>query len=128
MQQQQDWQAAQRRQSEDALVAEWRGDFEANSSTARHFTVKIAEQAGVSPENAVRLAGDPDFARMALAMAKLTREDGLKTPAGTGYLRTPRQRADEIMRGTDEQWGRLYQEGNRQALEVVSGLLKEAAR
>jgi hypothetical protein len=109
-------------------VAEWRGDYEANLSTARHFTMKLAEQARISPEGAERLANDPDFARMAVAMAKLTREDAVKTPAGPGYLRTPRQRADEIMRGTDQQWGRLYQEGHREAIDVVSNLLKEAAR
>lgn len=123
-QQLRDYQAGEFKKSEDALVAEWRGDFEANASMVRHFTGRLAEQAGVPPEDAARLAGDPAFARLALAMSKMTSEHGVKPPIGA--LQAPRQRADAIMKGTDPEWGKLYQEGNLKAMELVANLLKES--
>jgi hypothetical protein len=122
-----DAQAKQMKAAQDSLVEAWRGDFDANASTVRHFTGRLAEQAGVAPEDAARLANDPSFAKIALAMAKTTSEHGIKTPAA-GDLRTPRQRADEIMKGTDAQWSEAYKKGDHAAMEVVSNLLKEAAK
>lgn len=117
--------ARQQREAQDGLVAEWRGDYNANIQQARQFTGRIADAAGLSQEDAARLASDPAFARVAVAMSKLTAEDAIRAPA-MAELRSARQRADEIMRGTDSQWGRLYQEGNRQAMEVVTELLRRA--
>ena len=105
---------AQQKASQDALVAEWRGNFEANKSTVRHLSGTLAAQAGIdpaSPELAAML-DNPAFARVMLEVSKLTKEDSIGTPAGLGDLRSAQQRADAIMDGTDPIWGAKYRSGN----------------
>lgn len=126
--------AAEQKASEDALVAEWRGNFEANKSTVRHLTETLARSAGIDTEDPgiQQLANNPAFARMMLQVSKLTSEDTIRPPAGLGDLRSPQQRADAIMDGTDPEWGKKYMEGTTEerqaAYKVVNQLLSQAKK
>jgi hypothetical protein len=126
--------ATQRKTAEDALVSEWRGNFEANKSTVRHLAGKLAEQAGVSPEapGFVEMVNNPEFARIILQVSKLTSEDRLRAPGNLGDLRSPQQRVDSIMDGSDPVWGKKYTTGTTQdrqeAYAEVSRLMQAAAK
>lgn len=130
----QDAVAASQKAAEDALVAEWRGAFEANKSTVRHLAGKLAEQAGVNPESEQfgAMVNNPEFARIMLQVSKLTSEDGIRTPTNLGDLRSAQQKADSIMDGSDPMWGKQYTEGNTQqrqaAYAEVCRLLQAAAK
>ena len=120
--------------AQDALVAEWRGDFTMNSSTARHMANKLGESAGLpvdSPEVSA-LANTPAFAKMMLAVSKMFSEDGVTAPAGFGDMRAPADRIAAIESGTDPQWGQKYTKGTTQerqeAYEYVKSLREKAAR
>ncbi len=126
--------ANQRKAAEDSLVAEWRGNFEANKSTVRHLAGKLAEQAGVNPQSPsfAEMVNNPEFARIVLQVSKLTSEDRLRAPANFGDLRSAQQRVDGIMDGTDPVWGKKYTAGTKAEREAayneVSRLLQEAAK
>jgi hypothetical protein len=120
--------SAEIKAAQDGLVAEWRGDYENNLATVRHLTSRYAERAGI-PEDSPHLAAlmnNPDFARIVHQVSTLTAEDGIRAPSGMGDLRTPRQVANDIMSGKDEQWGAKYMEGDRAAMEHVGRLLQKA--
>lgn len=120
-------QTAQAKQAaQDALVAEWRGDFQRNASTVRHITGKIGEAAGVPEEAVAELANNPAFAKMMLHVSRLSAEDSIAAPAGLGDLRSPADRADMIMNGTDPVWGAKYKEGDPAAYNMVASLLNKA--
>jgi hypothetical protein len=126
--------AAALKANEDALVTEWRGDFEANKSTVRHLTETLARSAGVPTDDPAiaQLANTPAFAKMMMQVAKLTAEDTIRTPAGLGDLRSPQQRADAIIAGTDPEWGKKYTEGTTEervaAYEFVKQLINQAKK
>jgi len=115
------------REAQDDLIAHWRGDFESNCSTVRHYTERLALSAGVSVEDPAiqSLANNPAFARMMMEVAKLTSEDRVRAPGGFGDLRSPRQQAEEIMSGRDPVWGERYRAGDRGAMEHVSAILQK---
>jgi hypothetical protein len=100
--------AATRKAAQDSLVAEWRGDFETNAATVRHYTARLAETVGVAPEEASALANNPAFARIILAVSKLTAEDSSRTPHGFGDLRSNTQKIAAIKSGDDPYWSPLY--------------------
>lgn len=115
--------------AQNELVNEWRGDFEANSSKARHMAGVLANNAGI-PEDSpalAQLANNPAFAKLMMQVTKLTGEDGMRAPAGFGDLRSAQQQADEIMAGKDAVWGAKYLEGDIAAMEHVGKLLQKAA-
>jgi hypothetical protein len=124
---------AARKAAQDALVADWRGDFAANASTVRHLTSKLAETAGLLPDDPqiTELANQPAFARMMLQVAKLTSEDRIHSPAGFGDLKSPAQRIVDIQTGKDPVWGEKYTKGTREerlaAYEFVKSLRAMAA-
>lgn len=115
------------KEAEDALVGEWRGNFEQNSATARHVAGKLAEQLGIPKDDPAFAAvtAHPMVKRMMLQVSKLTAEDPTRGGTFTD-LRSAGQRADAIMAGTDAEWGKKYQEGDQSAYNVVAQLLKEA--
>lgn len=120
--------AAEIKAAQDALIAEWRGDYENHLATVRHLTSRYAERAGI-PEDSPHLAAllnNPDFARIVHQVSTLTAEDGIRAPSGMGDLRTPRQIANDIMAGKDAQWGEKYMAGDRAAMEHVGRLLEKA--
>lgn len=118
--------------AQDALVAEWRGDFESNASTVRHITNKLAEVAGLPAEDPaiVAMSSTPAFARIMLATAKALSEDGTRVPTGYGDLRSPADRIRDIESGTDPVWGKKYREGTTDerlaAYEYVAALREKA--
>lgn len=129
----QDARAAEQKAAQDALIGEWRGDFEANKSIVRHRAGILAERAGIDPESPhfKALADNPDFARLMIQVAKTQSEDST-APGGFSDLRSPQERANAIMDGSDPQWGEKYTKGTdeqkREAYKVVSRLLGEARK
>lgn len=127
-------QAAQQKAAQDELVTAWGGDFVANASTARHMASKLGEAAGLAEDSPeiTELANKPAFAKMMLAMAKLTSEDRIQAPLGFGDLRSPADRIAAITSGKDPVWGEKYTKGTReerqQAYEYVSGLRAKMAQ
>ena len=111
-----DAEAAEAKAAQDALIGEWRGNYEPNKSIVRHLATTFATQAGVNPEDAgfQSLLDNPAFARVMLEVSKATQEDRISAPAGMGDLRAPQQVADAIMEGTDPTWGAKYTKGNRE--------------
>lgn len=116
----------QQAEAKESLIKEWGGKFEENSSLVRHLTGRLAESAGLEPHQAQQLANDPGFAKVMLKVNSLLSEDSTRTPAGISDVRSPQQRADDIMAGKDPEWGEPYQRGDRQAMELVAKLLQEA--
>lgn len=123
-----------RQAAKDELVTSWRGDFSQNASIVRHLTATLAGQVGVPPDSPhlAALADNPAFAKIMLEVSKLRAEDGIRTPAGFGDLRSPMEQANAIMDGTDPVWGKKYREGSdeerRAAYARVSDLLQQARK
>lgn len=125
-----DAQKKQQGAAQNELIQKWGSDFQANASTVRHLTNRLGETAGVSQEDAARLANDPAFAKLMLEVSRQTREDGTRMPAMAGDLRSPQQRLDDIRSGTDPVWGKKYLSGTEeekmQAYEVIKRLTEAA--
>jgi len=127
-------QAAAERHGEDLLIARWGNDFEPNKSTVRHVLSTLAGSAGIAADDPYMagILNNPAVALIALEFSRRTGEDPTRTPSGFGDLRSPRQRAESIMAGSDPTWGRQYTEGNTEekqaAYQEVMKLLNEAKR
>jgi len=108
--------AAQNQQAQDALIAKWGGKFQENSSIARHITETLGSSAGIPADDPhlQALFNNPAFAQMAVEFAKHTQEDRTRLPAGFGDIRSPQQKANSIMDGTDPVWGKKYTEGTKE--------------
>jgi hypothetical protein len=125
---------AETKAAQDALVGEWRGNYEPNKSIVRHIATTFATQAGVDLESPAfqGMLDNPAFARVMLEVSKATQEDRIMAPAGMGDLRAPQQVADSIMEGKDPTWGEKYVSGNREekvaAAREVARLLSLAAK
>lgn len=126
--------AARSRQAEDLLISRWGADFEPNKSTARHVISTLAGSAGIDLDDPYlgEMLDNPALALMALEFSRRTGEDPTRTPQGLSELRSPRQRAEAIMSGSDTTWGRQYTEGNTEekqaAYQEVMRLLNLAGR
>lgn len=126
----------QAKATQDALVKEWGGDFLNNASTVRHITSKIAESAGIMPDDPamVEFLADinakPALAKMMLQVSRLTSEDRIQTPTGFGDLQSPAQRIAAIKAGTDPVWGAKWKSGTtaekQEAYEFVKQLSERA--
>jgi hypothetical protein len=108
--------AKAREEVKSSLVDAWRGDFAANASTVRHLANRLAESAGILPDDpaVAELANQPAFARMLLEVSKLTGEDRIHTPSGFGDLKSPAQKIAAIQDGSDPVWGAKYRNGTRE--------------
>lgn len=121
---------AQQKAAVDQLIGKWGKDFEANKSTARHMISTLADEAGISPDVAgfTELMNNPLMAQMAYAMAQRVAEDGTRLPSGYSDMRSPQQRAKDIMSGKDSNWGKKYTEGSTEdrlaAYNEVGRLMK----
>lgn len=120
--------AAQQAAATDALIKAWGPKFDENSSKVRHLAGRLAEHTEADPAAVQALANNPTFARMMLKVNEMLAEDSTRTPAGLSDVRGPQQRASDIMAGKDAEWGEAYLRGDRQAMELVSKLLQEAAQ
>jgi hypothetical protein len=125
---------AQAKEAQDQLVKEWRGDFDRNASTVRHLTARLAESAGITPEDPSiqQLANNPAFARMIHQVSNLIGEDRVRTPSQFGDLRSPTQKIQDIQSGNDPVWSPKYFKGTdkekQEAFEYVSRLREQAAQ
>ncbi|MBX3740246.1 MAG: hypothetical protein KF712_04600 [Akkermansiaceae bacterium] len=126
--------AARAREAEDLLISRWGADFEPNKSTARHVISTLAGSAGIDLDDPYlgEMFDNPALALMALEFSRRTGEDPTRTPHGLSELKSPRQRAESIMSGSDPTWGRQYTEGNTEekqaAYQEVMRLLNLAGR
>jgi len=118
--------------AQDALVAEWKGDFQTNASTVRHIAGKLAETAGLEADDPSiqMLANTPAFARMMFEVSKLTAEDRIATPSGFGDLKSATQKIADIKAGNDPVWSPKYLSRNEQdkvaAYEHIKKLREQA--
>lgn len=125
---------AQAKEAQDQLVKDWRGDFDRNVSTVRHLTSKLAESAGIAPDDPAiqQLANSPAFARMIHQVSTMIGEDSVRTPAQYGDLRSAAQKIRDIQTGQDPVWSKKYLNGNDQekleAFNHVSHLRELAAQ
>lgn len=124
--------ATEQQAAQDQLVAKWGSKFEENASIARHLIQTMSSSAGI-PVDDPSLAGllnNPAFAQIAVEFAKHTSEDRTRLPAGFGDIRSPQQKANSIMDGSDPVWGKKYTAGTTEeaqaAYNEVSRLLAEA--
>ena len=126
--------ANEQQAAQDALVSKWGGKFEENKSIARHMLGTLAASAGIPADDPSLSAilGNPALAQIAVEMGKLTSEDRTRLPAGFGDIRSPMQKANSIMDGSDPVWGKKYAEGTDEeklaAYNEVVRLQKEAAQ
>lgn len=122
------------REAEDMLISRWGADFEPNKSTARHVISTLAGSAGIELDDPYlgEMLDNPALALMALEFSRRTGEDPTRTPQGLSELRSPRQRAESIMSGSDPTWGHHYTQGNTEekqaAYQEVMRLLNAAGR
>lgn len=114
--------------TQDALVNEWGGAFATNASTVRHITAKLADAAGLLPDDPAiaefmaDINAKPALSKILLQVSKLTREDSISMPSGFGDLKSPAQRVEEITSGRDPVWGERYRSGDIAAYEHVKAL------
>ncbi len=113
--------AAGAREAEDYLIGRWGSDFEPNKSTVRHVIGTLAGSAGIPADDPYlgQILNNPALAVMALEFSRMTGEDPTRMPGGAGDLRSPRQRAEGIMSGSDPVWGRQYTEGNTEEKQAA---------
>lgn len=103
-------QAAAVKSAQDALVAEWQGDYQTNASTVRHLTTQFAQAAGIPADSpdVPALANNPTFARMMMQISKHISEDRITQPTGFGDLRSPAQKIADIKAGKDPVWSEKW--------------------
>lgn len=101
--------------------AEW----ERNTANIRHLVGTLAEKAGLDADSqdVKSLFASGAAIKILHQVAKLTQEEGIRTPTGYGDLRTNQQRASDIMRGKDPEWSQKYKEGDPEAVAKVAKLL-----
>jgi hypothetical protein len=125
--------ASEHKAYDDELIGQWGSKFEENKSIARHLISTMGASAGISADDPAlaSIINNPAFARIAVEFAKHTSEDRTRLPAGFGDIRSPQQRANSIMDGTDAVWGKKYTDGTDDerlaAYNEVVRLTKEAA-
>lgn len=112
-------QAAAAKEAQDSLVKEWGSDFALNASAVRHATTRHGLAAGISEEDAQRLAADPAFARIMHHMAKQSAEDATRVPGGGVSMRSKAQELADITAGRDPIWGQKYKSGSTQERQAA---------
>jgi hypothetical protein len=130
--------AATKKAAQDELVTAWRGDFETNASTVRHWATKLAESANL-PADSPFIASfmndintQPALSKMLMEVSKLYGEDRIAAPNGFGDLRSAAERVRAIEAGTDPQWGAKYLSKDKaealEAYKFVASLRAQASR
>lgn len=125
--------ANQEKARQDYLVEKYRGNYEMEMSTFRHHANNVLNEIGVEADDPARaeLMKNTIFTEVVLNYAKRSAEDGIRTPHGTGDLRSDAEKATAIMDGSDPAWGKKYKDGTddekREAYKVVSRLLGTAS-
>jgi hypothetical protein len=100
-------------EAKDALVKEWRSDFQHNASTVRHITEMIGQQAGIAADDPAiaefisDVSAKPGLAKLMLQVSKMVAEDRIVTPNGFGNIKSPAQQLADIDAGNDPTWSPL---------------------
>lgn len=114
-------------QAQSSLMQELQSGYEPAIQKVRHLTDTLAGAAGITDAVAVgKLATDPAFVRMMLAVSNRISEDGVRPPPGFNDLRSPRQKIDDIRSGKDRDWSERYANGEQAAMDHVTALYKQA--
>lgn len=102
-------------------------DFARNTANIRHIVDRLAETAGIAPDDPhlAAIGTNPAMVKLLHEVAKLTSEDSLRRPASFNDLRSPAQRAQEIMEYRDPIWGEKYKNGDMEAIRLVEQLLQQ---
>jgi hypothetical protein len=110
----------QRQEAVATLQKEWGGDFQKNLSVAK----QAAKIAGVDA-NSYGFA-DPEVVRGFVRMAQMMSEDKIGRGLATPEMMGGKARATDIMRNPENPWHARYQQGDAEAVALVTGLLKQA--
>lgn len=110
----------QRQEAVSTLQKEWGGDFQKNLSVAK----QAAKIAGVDA-NSYGFA-DPEVVRGFVRMAQMMSEDKIGRGLATPEMMGGKARANDIMRNPENPWHARYQQGDAEAVALVTGLLKQA--
>lgn len=114
-------------QAQDSLIKDWGSDFEVNASKSRYLTGKLAERAMITDTTQLEeMLAMPDFHRIMLQVGKEVREDSVTHSSGYGDLRSPQDRIESILNGSDPVWGAKWKAGDPDAYNFV-GTLRELA-
>lgn len=114
-------------QAQDSLIKDWGSDFEVNASKSRYLTGKLAERAMITDTTQLeQMLAMPDFHRIMLQVGKEVREDSVTHSSGYGDLRSPQDRIESILNGSDPIWGAKWRDGDPDAYNFV-GTLRELA-
>ena len=109
----------QRGDAINSLKQEWGGDFDAKIGIAK----QAAKMAGVDANS--HGFSDPEVVRGFVRMAAMMSEDKVGRGMQSADLLTGQARALDIMRNTENSWHKRYAEGDREAVALVTGLLKQ---
>jgi len=110
----------QRQEAVATLQKEWGADFQKNVSVAK----QAAKIAGVNP--ASYGFADPEVVRGFVRMAQMMSEDKIGRGLATPEMMGGKARANDIMRNPENPWHARYQQGDAEAVALVTGLLKQS--
>lgn len=96
-------------------------EFQKNAGMINHMIQTLATQAGITPDSPhlQALGRNPDAMKLMFQVVKMTSEDNFRRPTSFGDLRTPAQKASDIMTGKDPEWSQKYKEGDPEAINLV---------
>jgi hypothetical protein len=100
-------------------------DFTRNAGMINHMVTTLAEKAGIDPSDPhlAAIGNNPAALKIVFEMVKLTSEDTMRRPSTLGDLRTPAQRANDIMTGKDPELSAKYRDGDKETVSLVASLL-----
>lgn len=110
----------QRQEAVSTLQKEWGADFQKNLSVAK----QAAKIAGVNA-NSYGFA-DPEVVRGFVRMAQMMSEDKIGRGLAGPEMMGGKARANDIMRNPENPWHARYQQGDAEAVALVTGLLKQS--
>jgi hypothetical protein len=100
-------------------------DFARNAGMINHMVTTLADKAGIDPMDPglAAIGSNPAALKIMYEVVKLTSEDTIRRPSSLGDLRTPAQRATDIMTGKDPELSARYKEGDAEVIRMVQSLL-----
>jgi hypothetical protein len=108
----------QRKEGIASLQKEWGGKFSENIGVAK----QAAKLAGVDSNS--HGFSDPEVVRGFVRLAAMMSEDKVGRAGGAAEMLSGAARAKDIMTNSDNAWHKRYQEGDPEAVALVTGLLK----
>lgn len=109
----------QRQEAVATLQKEWGSDFQKNLGVAK----AAAKLAGVNANS--HGFSDPEVVRGFVRMAQMMSEDKIGRGLASPEMMNGKARATDIMRNPENPWHKRYNEGDAEAVALVTGLLKQ---